>query len=400
MRDKFHTSTFKAPSLPLQQEVNHAKRLAPITQLITFVLGVIAILLFASTIYLAIFTKRVWYAYLCLLPFYFCARVIWQQAQRTGGFLSAIRSIQSGKYILYLRGSNADDDPIEANYEESLVQALREIGPTVIIDEKQWFRRSAAIRIPPFPPNISWTEQIGILSDNAQLIVLRLSPRRGYRPRPSTRDDHKYDRAILDGVWLELELLPETKFRGECLIFIGQYWNNRPLQRTNANGTLDLGSTTLITEIRSCIPKSCADYWPEFRPSRWIWFDPSGKAKPLGAPRPGKNTPKMFHQELSELFTFFPQITKFRSVRIVEFFLSLSLSYLLFRELKYYLVAITDNNYLFLLTSIFGMIFLIWFYRKNIRARFMLERFGTYDNCVVPPYRYRENKARPVRRGS
>ena len=300
--------------------------------------------------------------------------------------------------MLYLRGSDADDDPKESNWEDSLVQALESVGPTVLIDDLRWVRRSAAIRIPTFPPNESWVDQVGLLADHARLVVLRLAPRRGYRQRHSTVDDAHFGRAALDGVWLELELMPEEHFRGKCLVYVGDHCNRTVLHRTNANGSLYFGESTLLDEIRNFVPRTVAEYWPEFRTSRWLWFDPAGRARPLGSPR-WVNTLNSFRLELRDLLRFHGKSPLLREP-VLSRLLLLGLVGVAFAFLRSALDYISANPTVLIPVGVCAAILLFWLGSRARYAAYVLRMNGPYENFVWPMYMYGEGESRPKRRDS
>jgi hypothetical protein len=199
--------------------------------------------------------------------------LIAQQATRYVSSTRAWRETQRGhRYILYLRSSEIDHDPQERTFESSLVRALATIGPTISVAPFTLLRRSAAIRL-SFADD-AWESEVAKLAARAALVVIALAPRRGY--------DHASN--AVDGVWTELETLPEALFVGRVLLYCGRHWDDHALTLINRNGTMHFGTTTLINEVRRVLPEPLAHGVPDaLSGSRWLWFHPSGLLVGLGA---------------------------------------------------------------------------------------------------------------------
>jgi len=93
------------------------------------------------------------------------------------------------------------------------------------------------------------------------------------------------DKPGQDLFWLEFEdeevrsLLPS----GKVVLFFREGWANKSLPLVNKNGTMDLGDTSLMTEVHRTMRDSVSVKWPEnLRHARFLWFSPGAKPQCLG----------------------------------------------------------------------------------------------------------------------
>ena len=390
-------------SPPLLKALEAVNRQRTFLRVWVFFLDVVTVSIAGSTVIIAVslIHQQSCRLLFSLVPIWVVLHNIWEVSRRTRDFLRATQRIRPGQYVLYLRGSDVDGDPSDLGFEDALVRALDPVGPTVAVDYPRWFRRSAAIRISPFPNHVRWTDEVGFLADDAVLVVFRLGPRRGYRQKENNVEDARFGRPALDGAWLELELMPEDAFAGRCVFCIGQHWDNRRLQRTNANGTLDLGLTTLLAEIAEFIPERYATNWPrDLNGSRWLWLAPSGRPVSPGEPdwsHSSWNTTHRLKKELSEILSHFGHPNAHSSRGSTELGIIISLASVICLHSRS-LIACVSGHSVLITSGLSALLFFVWLHRDVIRRAYQIWKYGKYDNFVWPLYKFGGGFDQPERR--
>ncbi|MDX2181545.1 MAG: hypothetical protein SFV18_18265 [Bryobacteraceae bacterium] len=162
----------------------------------------------------------------------------------------------------------ADQGSFE-NFEAHLVSVLRPIGSAVMLSKTRLLRKSSVVR---YHWSI-WQERIADLIQNASIVVFFVMPRRGY------------DKPGEDLFWEEFEqaavrqLLPS----GKIVLFFREGWANKSLPCINANGTVRIGDTSLMSEVHRILKDEVSAKWPErLRLARFLWFSPGAKPQSLG----------------------------------------------------------------------------------------------------------------------
>lgn len=369
-----------------------------------YVAAVLTAYLGASVYLLSPFRTQV-FSIALVAPVFLLCYGFWLQARRHLELAVEILRFRDDSYILYLRGSDADDDPRHIGFEDALVGALAPIGPTLIVDRFMFWKRSAAIQVGPFPDSVVWTEEVGKLADHAKLVVLRLGPRRGYRSDqlPSSNQP-TFSRGELDGVWLELEQMPVKRFNESCLLFIGQHWDNRSLNATNANGSLYFGQTSVLAEIPRCLPSESSESWPPkwTPPSRWIWFQSEGRPLALGPPdwqNARLNGIARISSEVSSVLQRFGRRghalrAGCRLLGIVSIATAVTFAYSFVRTVHEQPLAFALCSAIAVLATLLGLLI----HHKLLFIEFLHYRYGEYENFVRPMYLYTLNLSRPRRR--